>query len=192
MTDLYLVRHGATEWSENGRHTGVTDLPLTEDGETEARKLDGHLDPAGFGLILSSPRQRARRTAELAGFTGEYEPQIDDDLAEWNYGDYEGLTSEKIHETDPSWSIWDRGGPKGESPEQIRERLGRLVERVRGSGVDQAICFAHGHILRALMLVWIDLDLTVGERFPLGTGTVSVLGDVKDGIRALERWNSRP
>lgn len=192
MTDLTIVRHGETEWSKNGRHTGITDLPLTPDGEAEAEKLHGHLDPASFGLILSSPLERARKTAEIAGFTGEYEPKIDEDLAEWRYGDYEGLTSATIHETDPNWTIWDRGGPDGESPEQIKQRLGRLVERVRGSGVDQAICFAHGHILRALMLVWIDIDLGVGERFPLGTGTVSVLGDVKDGIRALERWNSRP
>lgn len=192
MTDLTIVRHGETEWSKNGRHTSITDLPLTRDGEAEARKLHGHLDPAAFGLVISSPRQRARRTAELAGFTGAHEPQIDEDLAEWAYGDYEGLTSATIHETDPQWTIWERGGPNGESPEQVRERLGRLVERVRSSGVDQAICFAHGHILRSLMLVWITVDLGLGERFPLGTGTVSVLGDVKDGIRALERWNSRP
>ncbi len=192
MTDLFVVRHGETEWSKNGRHTSVTDLPLTNDGEAEAKKLLGHLDPASFGLILSSPRQRARKTAEIAGFVGQYEPEITDDLAEWWYGDYEGLTSDQIHETNPGWTIWIGGGPGGESPDQVRLRLARLIERIRSSGAEQAICFAHGHILRALMLVWIELDLGVGESFPLGTGTVSVLGDVKNGVPALERWNSRP
>ena len=192
MTDLFVVRHGETEWSKNGRHTSVTDLPLTTDGEAEAKKLLGHLDPASFGLILSSPRQRARKTAEIAGFVGEYEPEITDDLAEWWYGDYEGLTSDQIHQTNPGWTIWEGGGPGGESPDQVRLRLATLIERIRTSDVEQAICFAHGHILRALMLVWVELDLGVGERFPLGTGTVSVLGDVKNGVPALERWNSRP
>lgn len=189
MTRLYVVRHGETEWSRSGQHTSVTDLPLTEQGEEQARALHGHLDPAAFELILSSPRRRALHTAELAGFTGTYEPQVDEDLAEWFYGDYEGRTSDDIHATDPDWTIWTHATPGGETAAQVRKRMDRVVERVRESGVDQAICFAHGHALRALTVRWLELDLTLGARFPLDTGTVSVLGDAK-GIPALERWNA--
>ncbi|MBA8794464.1 putative phosphoglycerate mutase [Friedmanniella endophytica] len=192
MTDVWLVRHGETEWSRDGRHTSVTDLPLTPAGEAEARRLAGHLDPNAFGLVLSSPRQRARRTAELAGFVGDHAPRIDEDLAEWNYGDYEGRSSATIHEHDPGWTIWPHGAPGGETPDDVRARLDRLIARLRGSGVEQVLCFAHGHILRAMTLVWLGLDLELGEHFPLATATVSVLGDVKDGVPALERWNSRP
>ena len=113
MTDLYLVRHGETEWSKSGKHTSVTDLPLTEHGIEQAQKLRGHLNPSDFGLVLSSPRLRARSTAEIAGFTGEHAPQIDPDLAEWAYGEYEGLTSNEIHETVPGWTIWSGPVPGG-------------------------------------------------------------------------------
>ena len=128
MTQVFLVRHGETEWSLSGQHTSVTDLPLTEQGEAKARLLPRHLDPAGFGLILSSPRQRARRTAELAGFVSEYAAQIEPDLAEWAYGDYEGLTRNQIHQKyDPDWRIWTGPTPGGESPEQMAERMNRLI-----------------------------------------------------------------
>lgn len=191
MTEVSLVRHGETEWSRSGQHTGVTDLPLTENGVQKAETLRGHLDPSDFGVILSSPRQRAIRTAELAGFTGRYEPQVDDDLVEWNYGDYEGLTSAQIHETDPGWSIFTGTTPGGETPAQIGARLDRLITRLQESGVERAICFGHGHCLRTLTLRWLGLDVGIGEQFPLGTGTVSVLGWAKQQP-ALERWNSRP
>ena len=191
MTELYVVRHGETEWSANGRHTSVTDLPLTERGEQQAKLLIGHLQPADFGLVLSSPRRRARDTAELAGFTGEHEPQLDQDLAEWAYGEYEGRTSAEIHEEVPGWTIWSHPTPGGESADQVAERLDRVVQRVRDSGVDRAICFAHGHSLRALAMRWLGFDLTLGVHFPLDTSTVSVLGEEK-GLPALQRWNARP
>ena len=191
MTEVYLVRHGETEWSKSGQHTSVTDLPLTDEGVRKAETLRGHLDPAQFGLILASPRRRAIQTAELAGFTGEYEPETDEDLVEWFYGDYEGLTTAQIHETDPAWTIFTGATPGGETPAQISARLDRLITRLQDSGVERAICFGHGHCLRTLTLRWLQLELAVGEQFPLGTGTVSVLGWEKQQP-ALERWNSRP
>jgi broad specificity phosphatase PhoE len=189
VTALYVVRHGETEWSKSGQHTSVTDLPLTEKGEEQARALNGHLVPADFQLILSSPRRRALHTAELAGFTGRYEPEVDEDLAEWFYGEYEGLTSEQIQQDNPEWTIWTHPVPGGESATEVRARFDRVIERIRDSGADRAICFAHGHALRALTVRWLQLDLTLGARFPLDTGTVSVLGEAK-GIPALERWNA--
>jgi len=189
MTDLYLVRHGETEWSRSGQHTSITDLPLTDLGRQQAETLRGRLDPAEFELVLSSPRQRATDTAKLAGFTGEQAPEICADLVEWAYGDYEGLTSDQIHESDPDWVLWRDGCPGGESPEQVVARLERLEARIKESGVERAIVFAHGHSLRALTLCWLDLDLNLGEQFPLHTGSVSVLGWAK-GEPALIRWNA--
>jgi broad specificity phosphatase PhoE len=189
MTQLFIVRHGETEWSRSGQHTSVTDLPLTEKGEQQARGLLGHLDPADFQLVLSSPRRRALHTAELAGFTGEHAPEVDEDLVEWFYGEYEGRTSVQIRESDHDWTVWTHPTPGGETAEQVSERLDRVVAKVRDSGVERALCFAHGHSLRALTLRWLDLPLTLGGRFPLDTGTVSVLGEEK-GEPALERWNA--
>ena len=189
MTELYLVRHGETEWSKSGQHTSVTDLPLTEKGEAQARALLGHLDPADFQLVLSSPRRRALHTAELAGFTGEHEPEVDEDLVEWSYGDYEGRTSAEIQQSVPGWTIWDHPTPGGETAQQVSDRLDRVVRKVLHSDVEHAIAFAHGHSLRALALRWLDLDLTLGVRFPLDTGTVSILGEAK-GVPALIRWNA--
>ena len=134
MTEVYLIRHGETEWSKSGQHTSITDLPLTEQGIKQAESLRGHLDPEEFGLVLSSPRQRAIRTAELAGFTGPYEPQVDDDLVEWAYGDYEGLTSVQIHESVPDWDIFTGVTPGGETHDQVTDRLDRVVDRIQESG----------------------------------------------------------
>jgi broad specificity phosphatase PhoE len=191
MTRLFLVRHGETEWSRDGRHTSVTDLPLTDHGREQALRLYGHLDPADFGLVLTSPRHRAMITAELAGFVGPHTPQVDEDLVEWSYGDYEGLTSDTIHEQAPGWTIFTGVTPGGETAAQVRERLTRVVERVRASGVERAIVFGHGHALRSLALCWLELDLAVGDRFPLDTSTVSILGEAKGGP-ALEKWNAPP
>lgn len=187
--ELYLARHGETEWSANGRHTSRTDLALTPRGEEQARALTGRLDPADFGLILSSPRRRARQTAELAGFTGSGAPTVDDDLVEWDYGDYEGRTSAEIREEVPGWTIWDFPAPGGETAGQVRERLERVVARVRDADAERAICFGHGHALRALTLCWLGLDLTLGDHFPLHTGTLSVLGTEKE-IPAVLQWNA--
>ena len=191
MTRLFLVRHGETEWSRDGRHTSITDLPLTEVGREQALRLFGHLDPADFGLVLSSPRHRAQITAELAGFVGPHAPEVDEDLAEWAYGDYEGLTSDQIHESAPGWTVFTSSTPGGESADQVRARLTRVIDRVRASGVDQAVVFSHGHALRSLTLCWLGLDLTVGDRFPLDTSTVSILGESK-GQGSLDQWNAPP
>lgn len=186
MTQLYLVRHGETEWSANGRHTSVTDLDLTERGVEQATALRPRLDPSEFGLILSSPRLRARRTAELAGFAN---PEIDEDLAEWYYGDFEGLTSAEIRRQHEGWRIWFNGCPNGESADHVRVRLTRVMLRVRESGVDKAICFAHGHALRVLALAWLDFPLVFGQSFPIEVASVSVLGHEKESA-AVIRWNT--
>ncbi len=186
MTLLYLVRHGQTEWSQNGRHTSVTDLDLIPAGVEQAQSLRSRLDPDDFGLVLSSPRLRARRTAELAGF-GDYE--VDDDLAEWHYGEFEGLTSNQIRERWPGWRVWFNGCPGGESADQVRARLTRIVTRVRESGVERAICFGHGHASRVLALCWLDFPIIFGQSFPLEVGSLSILGREKESA-AILRWNS--
>lgn len=185
MTELYLVRHGETAWSKSGQHTSVTDLDLTERGVEQARGLREQLDPADFGLVLSSPRLRARRTAELAGFT----PEIDENLAEWFYGDYEGMTSLQIREQVPGWRIWSHELPGGETHAQVINRLAQVVRRVRQSGVDKAICFSHGHASRVLALCWLDIDIARGQSFPLDTGAVCILGREKESP-AIIRWNA--
>ncbi len=191
MTSITLVRHGETEWSRAQRHTSVTDLDLTERGVAQVETLRARLDPDMFDLVLCSPRLRARRTALLAGFpAGRLE--VDPDLAEWHYGAYEGRTGAQIREELPGWRIWDDTPPPGgENGTQVRERLGRVIERVESSGADQVICFGHGHSLRVLTLVWLGLDLSRGDQFPLDTGTISVLTPYR-GFHAVQSWNARP
>ncbi|MDR0847972.1 MAG: histidine phosphatase family protein [Propionibacteriaceae bacterium] len=185
MTDLYLVRHGETEWSRNGRHTSITDLDLTENGREQAESLRPRLNPDDFGLVLSSPRKRALRTAELAGFP---DPVIDDDLAEWYYGQFEGLSSVEIRAQVPSWRIWTSHIPGGEQSDEVVERLSRVVNRVRFSGVERAIVFGHGHALRVLALTWVGVSIAHGGAFPLKTGSLSVLGYEKESSAILQ-WN---
>lgn len=187
MTLLYLVRHGQTPWTVSGQHTSYTDLDLTPQGEEQALALRSKIDPSEFGLVLTSPRLRARRTAELAGFT-DYE--VTDDLQEWNYGDYEGKTSLEIREQHhPGWRLWFNGVPNGESADQVRRRLSRVVRRVRNSGVDKAICFGHGHASRVLALCWLDFPLIFGQAFPVEVASLSILGREKESWAVL-RWNS--
>ncbi|PFG68082.1 putative phosphoglycerate mutase [Propionibacteriaceae bacterium ES.041] len=186
QTELYLVRHGQTEWSQSGRHTGRTDLDLTAVGAMQASALEPLLRGRDFGLVLSSPRLRARHTADLAGFGGRYE--VTEDLAEWDYGDYEGLTSAQIREQVPDWRIWTGAVPGGETAEEVLQRLGRVVDRVRRSGVDRALCFGHGHSLRVLTLAWLGLGIEHGASFPLETASISVLGWEKESP-AIRRWN---
>lgn len=186
MTQLYLVRHGQTEWSRSGQHTSRTDLDLTEDGVAEARRLREKLNPEDFGLVLSSPRLRALRTAQIAGFT---DVVVDDRLREWDYGDYEGKTSAEIRSMQPGWRIWTHSMPKGETKVQIITRMTEIVNLVRSSGVDKAICFGHGHSSRVLALCWLDIDIARGQSFPLKTASVSIVGYEKESP-AIVQWNA--
>ena len=187
-TDVVLVRHGETAWSRSGRHTGNTDIPLTPAGEAAAARLEPLLAGVNFAQVLSSPLQRARRTAELAGFTGRL--SVNADLLEWNYGAYEGLTSAEIQAQAPGWLVFTDGCPDGESPGQVAERVDRLLAKVRA---DQgpALLFAHGHLLRVLVARWLELPPSEGRRFLLDTATLNVLSHYK-GVSALGCWNASP
>lgn len=184
--ELWLVRHGATEWSVAGRHTSTTDLPLTADGEAAARALADPLAEVGFARVLTSPRRRARHTAELAGFPNA---EVDEDLAEWAYGDYEGLTTPQIRQSVPGWTVWTHASPGGETSGQVAERLDRVVARAVVADGGRTLVFAHGHSLRALAARWLGLDVAEGRHFVLDTSTVSVLG-VDRGTRVVRRWNA--
>lgn len=188
MTDLYIVRHGETEWSKSGQHTSVTDLELTENGRTQASGLNGWLDPASFDLVLCSPRRRAQETARLAGFE---DFEVDEDLAEWHYGELEGRTSAEIRQLVPGWRIWSDYVPGGEQQNEVVARLTRVMNRVRFSGHKRVIAFGHGHALRVLATCWVGVPITKGASFPLYTGTVSILGYEKE-TPALVRWNASP
>jgi probable phosphoglycerate mutase len=182
--ELWLVRHGETEWSRDGLHTSVTDLPLTERGIEVAQQLAPRLNGTEFDLVLTSPRRRARRTAELAGYP---QAEVDEDLAEWAYGDYEGVSTAEIRETAPGWTVWTHPSPGGESADQVAARLGRVVERVRE--VPRALVFGHGHSLRALTALWLGLPVSDGRLFRLDTSTVSVLGFERETAVIL-KWNA--
>ena len=184
---LWLLRHGATEWALNGRHTGSTDLPLLPEGEAEARALGPVLSQQTFAAVFSSPLQRAQRTCELAGLGDQM--QICDDIIEWNYGDYEGITTATIRETVPDWTVWSHGCPKGENAQQVEVRCANAISTalaVPGEG-DVAL-FAHGHILRALAGTWLGLGAAGGQLLRLGTASVSILGWERE-TRAIQRWN---
>jgi probable phosphoglycerate mutase len=188
---LVLLRHGETTWSTQRRHTGRTDLPLTERGEEQARSAGQLLtelklrDP----LVLTSPRQRAVHTAALAGLT---ETTVDDDLAEWDYGDYEGLTTAQIRKTVPGWTIWTGAVPGGETAEQVRARADRVLASVEPALPDRDIVLVgHGHFSRALIARWAELDLREGRRFTMSTGAVTVLGFEHD-VRTILVHNLVP
>lgn len=184
-TAVWIVRHGETEWSRSGQHTGRTDIALTAAGEQAAVALRPGLEDVDFDLVLSSPRQRARRTAELAGIT---DVATDDDLVEWDYGDYEGRTRIDIQESRPGWSVWADGCPGGESPNQVATRVDGVVARLRANG-GRILVFSHGHILRCLAVRWLDQPLSLGAHLELATGRVSVLGSDR-GTPTLELWNA--
>ena len=182
---IVLVRHGETEWSASGRHTSHTDLPLTEDGRQAATKLRGPLQAHGFELVLTSPLRRAQETCELAGFGARAE--LDAAAQEWEYGDYEGMTTPEILEQRPDWNLWRDGCPEGESPEDIGRRADSLLARfaeVEG----EALIFAHGHILRVLTARWLGFGPEAGARFKLEAGAISILGYERD-TEALVSWN---
>ncbi|HEV2780984.1 MAG TPA: acid phosphatase [Actinophytocola sp.] len=189
-TALYLIRHGQTEWSELGRHTGRTDVPLTAEGKRRARRagrlltaLRGDAPPA---MVLSSPRDRARRTAELAGLTVT---EVTEDLAEWDYGDYEGLTTPQIRERVPGWTVWTHPCPGGETAAAIGSRAARVIERVYAAlPSGDVILVGHGHFSRVLVAGWLGLPPTAGVHFGLEAAGVSVLGDER-GVPQVRRLN---
>jgi len=182
------MRHGETAWSLSGRHTGITDIPLTDNGRRVAEKMRPVLAGKAFALVLCSPMQRARETCELAGFGDR--AVIDRDLVEWNYGKYEGLTPTQIHEVAPDWLIFRDGCPGGETPEQVGVRADRIIARSRAVDGD-VVLFAHGHVLRVLAARWIGLPVGCGQHFLLDTGTLCVLGYYRE-TPAVRIWNQRP
>jgi broad specificity phosphatase PhoE len=170
---LYLVRHGETAWSLSGQHTGLTDVPLTERGGRNARRLGERLTGLAFAKVFTSPLQRATRTCELAGFGSTAE--VDPDLVEWNYGKYEGLRTVEIRTERPDWSLFRDGCPDGESPDQVGGRADRVVNRVRAIKGDVLI-FSSGHFLRVLATRWVGIEAAAARFFMLSTASVSVLG----------------
>lgn len=182
---LWLVRHGETEWSRDGRHTSTTDLDLTEHGVEVAGVLAEKLAGTTFDLVLTSPRLRARRTAGLAGFA---DAEVDQNLVEWDYGDYEGVSTAEIREDVPDWTVWTHPVPGGETADEVCRRLDRVVDRVRDHA-GLALVFGHGHALRALTARWLALPVTEGRLFRLDTATVSTLG-YERGTPVMLRWNS--
>ena len=184
---VYLARHAETAWSLSGQHTGLTDLPLTEVGERNARRLGERLKPLRFAKVFTSPLQRAARTCELAGLAGA--AGVDRDLVEWNYGQYEGRRTVEIQAARPGWQLFRDGCPGGESPEQVGARADRVVQRVRTIGGD-VLLFSSGHFLRVLAARWLGLEPTAGRYFRLGTASLSALGYEHDRSEPVIRlWN---
>lgn len=183
---VVLARHGETEWSRNGRHTGTTDIPLTAKGEDQARALAPLLGGHDFELVLSSPMRRARATAALAGFGDRIE--IDEDLVEWDYGEYEGRTTTDIRTEAPGWTIWDGVTPGGETADRVAARADRVIARCKAAPGD-VLLFGHGHALRVLGARWCELSPLEGRRLVLGTGTVCRLGWEHDAP-GIEAWNA--
>jgi probable phosphoglycerate mutase len=181
-----LVRHGETEWSLSGQHTSRTDLPLTEAGRARAAALAPELSGHRWALVLTSPLLRARETCELAGLGDQ--AVVDDDLREWDYGEYEGLTTPQIWEQRPDWVLWRDGCPGGETPDQVGVRADRVLKRMREAGGD-CIAFAHGHILRVTGARWIEQPVSFGSRLALSAGSVSRLGFERE-TEVLREWNS--
>lgn len=184
--EIVLVRHGETEWSAAGKHTSHTDLALVRSGRERAAAVGRELAGRSFARVLCSPLRRARETCELAGL-GE-DAQLDDDLREWDYGEYEGLTTPEIRERRPEWWLWRDGCPGGESPGQVVARADRVLARLR-DGDGDAIAFAHGHILRVLGARWIGQGAEIGAHLLLAAGGLSVLGLERD-TEVLARWNT--
>lgn len=182
--EVVLVRHGETDWSRTLRHTGRTDIPLTETGRRQGKLVGEALRGRRFALVLTSPLRRARDTAVLAGF-GDAQPR--DDLMEWDYGDYEGMLTADIRKEIPNWTIWRYGAPSGETPEQVGVRADRVLDEIRSAGGD-VLLFAHGHLLRALAARWLGLAPTEGCLFALDPATLSVLGHEREAS-VIRTWN---
>jgi broad specificity phosphatase PhoE len=190
LPQLYLLRHGETDWSLSGQHTSRTEVPLNAQGEDQARRLGLRLNGVTFARILTSPRIRARRTGELAGFATL--AQVDPDLSEWDYGDYEGRKTAEITATRANWDLFTEGCPGGESPAEIARRADRVIRGLRAQGGNIAI-FSHGHFLRVLTARWIELPVSAARHFVLGTASLSTLGFEHDrpDAPAILSWNER-
>ena len=186
IQQVYLARHGETEWSLSGQHTGITDIPLTENGRNLAKRLAPVFATERFALVLTSPLERARKTCELAGLGAHAE--IDRDLMEWNYGEYEGLTPKQIDAQAPGWMLFRDGCPGGETPEQAGARADRVIARVRAAEGHVAL-FAHGHIFRVFAARWLGLPAMAGCHFLLDTATLSILSYYRN-LPAIRRWNA--
>jgi probable phosphoglycerate mutase len=184
--EIVLVRHGETEWSSSGRHTSFTDVALTEHGRAEAAELAPRLHGRQFALVLTSPRARAIETCLLAGLGDAAE--VSDDLAEWNYGEYEGLTTAEIREREPHWTIFTHGAPGGETAQQVAARADRVLARAVAADGDVAL-FSHGHFLRVLGARWVGLAGADGRLLGLDVATISALGHERSQ-RVLRRWNT--
>ena len=186
--EAVLVRHGETEWSRTGKHTGRSDIPLTDAGRRDAEVLRGSLSSRPFARVFSSPLSRALDTCRLAGLGAAAETR--DELLEWDYGDYEGLTTPEIREQRPDWSLWRDGCPGGEGPDDVAARVDRVIAEVQAADGDVAL-FAHGHVLRVLSARWIELGPEYGSRLVLATATLSVLGWERE-TPAVRLWNAPP
>lgn len=186
--DIWLVRHGETEWSLSGRHTGRSDIGLTASGVEQAKRLKNTLAMTCFGQVLCSPLRRAVETAYLAGFTS---PQIEPNLLEMDYGDFEGLTTSQIREREPDWTIWRGQVPSGETIEQVAKRARAVIAlcQAQASSDKPTLLFAHGHLLRILATQWLDLEPASGALFALGPASVSLLG-YEHQRRVILRWNA--
>lgn len=185
--DIWLIRHAETEWSKAGKHTGRTDIPLTDEGRAHAATLPDRLGGQGFAAVFVSPLGRARETALLAGL-GE-QAQVRDDLAEYDYGDYEGITTDEIRRDRPGWYLWRDGVPNGESPDDVGARADRILEEAAGALGDGAVALvAHGHVLRVIGARWTGEPASFAGRLALGTGALCKLGTERD-VRVIRAWN---
>jgi broad specificity phosphatase PhoE len=180
---MVLLRHGATEWSLSGQHTGRTDIPLLDLGREQAKAAGAHLAAWTFGQVLTSPLRRAAETCALAGFEGEPEP----DLMEWDYGRYEGLTTDQIRVEQPGWSLWNDGVPEGERAADVGRRVDRVIARAQSVDGD-TLCVAHGHVLRVLAARWLELPPVGGRLFALDAGSVCVLSWDREAP-VVAHWN---
>jgi broad specificity phosphatase PhoE len=185
VSDVWLIRHAETEWSKSGQHTGRTDIPLTDEGRAHAATLPERLAGLSFAAVFVSPLGRARETAELAGLGGQ--AQIRDDLAEYDYGDYEGITTDTIRETRPGWYLWRDGVPNGETPDAVGARADRVIAEALAVDGDVALV-AHGHILRVVAARWVQEPAAFAGRLALSTGALCRLGLERD-VRVIEAWN---
>ena len=184
--EIVLARHGETEWSRDGRHTGRTDIPLTDNGRRQARALGEALTEWSFERVLSSPLERALDTCRLAGLGDAVETS--DDLLEWDYGEYEGIATPEIRQSRPGWYLWRDGCPGGEQPQDVGRRADRVIAAIAGCEGGVAL-FAHGHVLRVIAARWLGLGAESGALLALGTATISVLGYERE-TRVVRRWNA--